>query len=178
MVNLTNLLKEWRYFIIASLFVAPVFLLIFPRCNSKKEKVIETDYSKVIVTQIADTIIYDVIIENPEPDNEWINECLKNLNKKELVDFVFDAVYEGKAEAFHYYTNEKFTIRDIEEIEKDPEFSRDKIAKVQFVEEWLLDKENFRMFKQIHSIMLGYEIKYEDGTIRGYKPTFRVYLNK
>lgn len=178
MENLTKQIKEQRYFIIVNSIAVSLVFLILAGCNSKKEKIIETDYSKIVATQIADTIIYDVIIENPEPDNEWINDCLKNLNKKELVNFIFNAVYEGKAEAYHYYTNEKFTIKDVEEIEKDPEFSREKIAKVQFVEEWLLDKENFSMYKRIHSIMLGYEIRYEDGTIRGYKPTFRVYLNK
>lgn len=170
--------KELRSYIIGKLFFIISFLLLISSCNRSKEKVLIIDNSKIVSIQIADTIIYDVLILNPDPDNEWVNYCLKNLNKKELVNFVFDAVYSGKADAYHYYTNEKFSIEDIKQIENEPDYARDKIAKIQFVEEWLLDKENFRMYKSIHSIMLGYEVKDEDESIRGYKPTFRVYLNK
>lgn len=174
MGNLTKVIKVNLFNLIASLFI---ICITSTNCTNTKEKHIIINDNISTATQIADTIIYDVLLQSPDPDDEWINYTLKNVKTHELVDFVFEAVYEKKAEAFHYYTNEKFSIEEVKQIEEDPEFSRDKIAKVQFVEEWLLDEENMNMYKRIHSIMLGYVVKDEEGNIRGYKPTFRIYLN-
>lgn len=177
MVNLMKHKKGKRCFSTISTFLVLLLAIALHSCKSSVEKEILINGKSKVALQIADTIIYDVLIKNPDPENEWINECLENLNKEDLVDFVFDAVYSGKAEAYHYYTNEKYSIAAIEEIEQAPDFSRDKIAKIQFVEEWLLNEEDFSMYKQIHSILLGYEVRDETGSIKGYKPTFRVYLN-
>jgi hypothetical protein len=173
-----NQLKDKHYYIIAKLIAFIFPFLLISGCNNNKEKTISTQKDLINATQIADTIIYDVLVLNPDPDDEWINDCIDNLNKNELVEFVFNAVYNEKAKAYHYFTNELFSIEDVKAIENEPDYSRDKIAKIQFVEEWLINEDDFKLYKQVQSIMLGYEVRNENGEIRGYKPTFRVYFNK
>lgn len=127
--------------------------------------------------EIADTIITDVIILNPDGD-EWTEYTLRNLEKETLVDEIFKLVYKGDLKPYEFFYNEPLTINDIKTLEKDPEFSRDKIAKVQFEEAWYFDAESQEMVKKVHSIMLAYEIYNFQGEIRGYKPAFKVYFNE
>jgi hypothetical protein len=125
---------------------------------------------------IADTIITDVVILNPD-DDEWTDYTLRNLDKETLVNEIFTSVYNGKLIPYEFFKNEPLTIEDIKTLEDDPEFSRDQIGKVQFEEAWYYDAENHKMVKKVHSIMLAYEIYNSLGEIRGYKPAFKVYFN-
>jgi len=142
--------------------------------NNKELQVVNLG-SEDNFTIIADTLISDVLIKNPNND-EWTNYCLRNLDKKTLVDEIFKSVYKGELMPYEFFKNEPFTIEDIKILEKDPEFSRDRVAKVQFEEAWYYDQENQKMTKKVHSIMLAYEIHNSLGEIRGYKPAFKVYF--
>lgn len=145
-------------------------------CNTKENKVnapVESLESYIVV---ADTIITDVVIKNPG-DDEWTDFCLRTLDKKVLVDNLFKAVYSGKLAPHEFFSDTVITIQDVKAIEDDPEFSREKIAKVQFEEKWYYNEESNSMIKKVHSIMLAYEIYYSTGEFKGYKPAFKVYLN-
>lgn len=154
-----------------------ILLVVITGCNLKKTKHqsiqlgTETDF---II--IADTIINDVVIKNPDND-EWTDFCLRKMDKKTLVNEIFDLVYNEKLTAFEFFQNKPLSIEDIKALENNSEFSRDKIAKVQFEEAWYFDPINQKMIKKVHSIMLAYEIYNNLGEIRGYKPAFKVYLN-
>ncbi len=124
---------------------------------------------------IADTIINNVVIMNPDND-EWTEYCLRNLDKKTLVNEIFKSVYAGELIPYEFFNNEVLSIEDIKALENDSTFSRDKIAKVQFEEAWYYDSVNQKMVKKVHSIMLAYEIYNSLGEIKGYKPAFKVYL--
>lgn len=124
---------------------------------------------------LADTLVNDVVILNPD-NNEWTEYCLRNLNKKTLVNEIFKAVYEGELAPYEFFNNKSFSIEDIKTLENDPEFSRDNIAKVQFEEAWYFDAKNQKMVKKVHSIMLAYEIYDLNREVKGYKPAFKVYL--
>lgn len=124
---------------------------------------------------IADTIVNDVVIMNPDND-EWTEYCLRNLDKKTLVNKIFKSVYAGELIPYEFFHNKPLSIDDIKALEDDPTFSRDKIAKVQFEEAWYYDSVNQKMVKKVHSVMLAYEIYNSLGEIRGYKPAFKVYL--
>ncbi len=50
--------------------------------------------------EVADTIIYQVIISNPNPEDTWTTRCLSGLNRKTLVDSIFRMVYDGKLTAY------------------------------------------------------------------------------
>lgn len=124
---------------------------------------------------IADTIVNDVVIKNPDED-EWTDYCLRKLDKTTLVNEIFKSVYDGKLIPYEFFHNKPLTINDIKDLEKDPEFSRDKIAKVQFEEAWYYDPVNQKMTKKVHSIMFAYEVYNSLGDIKGYKPAFKVYF--
>jgi hypothetical protein len=126
-------------------------------------------------TVLADTMISDVVILNPDND-EWTDYCLRKLDRKILVNEIFKSVYEGKLAAYEFFNNNPLSIEDIKTLENDPEFSKDNIGKVQFEEAWYFDSTNLKMVKKVHSIMLAYEIYDLNGEVKGYKPAFKVYL--
>lgn len=127
-------------------------------------------------TTIADTIIYDVVIKNPDINDKWTEQCLSKLEKEILIDRIFEAIYDNELIPFDFFEGEKLSISDIKELEKREEFSREKIAKVQFEEIWYFDEKSLKMTKEVYSIMLAYEIYNSFGEIKGYKPAFKVYF--
>lgn len=154
-----------------------IILLVFTfGCNlkQKENQAIQFGNEENYIV-IADTIINDVVVKNPNQD-EWTDICLRNLDKKMLVDEIFKSVYSGKLIPHEFFNNEVLSINDIKALEDDPDFNRDLIAKVQFEEAWYFDPESQKMIKKVHSIMLAYEIYNSLGEIRGYKPAFKVYL--
>ncbi len=126
---------------------------------------------------IADTVIYDVVVKNPEPDDLWTEECLRNLNRQGLVDIIFNAIYRQELIPYDFFSNNPLSLNDITNLENNPEFSRENIGTLQFTEEWHFDEVNLRMKKRVHSLSLGYEVFDLSGNLRGYKPAFMVKLN-
>lgn len=147
-------------------------------CNQKSNetnRLIPVEDSHYNYTAIADTIITDVVIKNPNND-EWIEYSLRNLDKDVLVKELFELVYDGKLTPHNFFSDEPLSIDEVKELEKSEDYSRDNIAKVQFEESWKFDKENLKMQKQVYSIMLAYEVYYSDGSVKGYKPIFKIYF--
>ncbi|UCG27444.1 MAG: hypothetical protein JSV24_10780 [Bacteroidales bacterium] len=128
-------------------------------------------------TPLAVPITYDVVIKNPDSLDIWTTTCLENLKREILVDLIFNALKEGRVKAFNYHTDEEMSWRDIRALEREDEFDRSRIAKVQFIEEWYFDPNAFKLEKKVNSIMLAYEVFDRKGNIRGYKAAFRVDLN-
>ncbi|MDY6800207.1 MAG: hypothetical protein SVU94_03175 [Bacteroidota bacterium] len=158
-------------------FILVILIILFGCDNQPKETVqlksVEIENFEII----ADTIINDVIIKNPD-NNEWTDFCLRKLDKTSLVDQIFNAVYSGELTPYDFFNDSILTIEDIKELEKNPEFDRNNIAKVQFEEAWYYNNQNNNMIKKVHSIMLAYEIYNNQGEIKGYKPAFKVYFNE
>ncbi len=149
---------------------------VFFSCNQKDIEIKKVDIGRANNYSVfADTIINDVLIQNPD-NSEWTDYCLRNLNKDVLVEEIFNSVYNGKLVPYEFFQNIPLEIKDIKSLENEPEFSRDKIAKVQFEEAWFFDTENQIMVKKVYSIMLAYEVYNLEGEIKGYKPAFKVYF--
>ena len=123
---------------------------------------------------IAESIRYDVIIKNPDPDDEWTETCLKGLDREKLVNEVYKAIYAGKVKAYDYYTDDPMSVEQVKEIEKQAESDGAEVAKVQFLEDWFFDPVTFNFYKKVHFIMLAYEILDENGNARNYKAAFYV----
>lgn len=167
-----------KFKLTAALFIATSFLI---GCNNTENKPVQTENSgmdkiDVSFTSIADTIITDVVIKNPNHD-EWTDYCLRNLDKDELVDQLFELVYDGKLIPYDFFSETEMSIEEVKKFEKEDDFERDKIGKVQFEESWYFDAENKKMMKQVISIMLAYETYDAEGNVKGYKPVFKVYFN-
>jgi hypothetical protein len=154
-----------------------VVIAVFSACNENESannsESLGFDKSKVIV--LSDSLAYTAIIKNPDPEDEWTTQCLKNINPQELAKVIFDAVYAQKLTAYNYQFSTPMSIQEVKELET--EYSRARIAKVLFTEEWYFDKEKLKMYKEVNSIMLAYELYGDSSEVRGYKAGIRVYFN-
>ncbi len=127
---------------------------------------------------IADSIVYDVVIKNANPYDTWTTECLSGLDRKTFVDELFRAIYGGKLTAVDFDTEEVLSPEQVKKLEKEIKKVRSRIAKIQFTEDWYFDTLSLSMQKEVRSVVLGYEVYDDQGTVRGYKPVFRVDLNQ
>ncbi len=122
---------------------------------------------------VADTIIYDVLIQNPNPDDAWAAECLKGLNHSLLVDNIFAMVYSGVLTPYNHETREKLTAAQVQIMEAADGFDRDNIGMIQFTEVWYMNPVDGTMTKKVRSMVLGYNYFTTDGE-RFHKALFRV----
>ena len=173
--SLNTCLKAW-----ISLFVLTVCMI--SGCQNKWEKekkhAIESDSIRGQFVSIADSINYGVEVKTREKSDKWQKKWLSNFERKELVDFIFEAVYDGQLQPYEYFNDKPMSIEQVKQLEQKEEFDRSKIGKIQFKERWYFDPENLQMIKEVHSLMFAYEVYKDDGNFRGYKPAFKVYLNK
>ena len=125
----------------------------------------------------ADTIIYDVIIKNPNSDDTWTELCLKNLKREQFIDKLFESVYTKKATAYDLNNDEIISPDDLRIMEKKKEIDRDRIGKIQFTESWLYNDSLMIMTKKVLAASLGMEVFDEKGDLIGYKHLFKVRFN-
>ncbi len=126
---------------------------------------------------IANPIIYDVLVKNPDLEDTWTSEKLKSFRKDKLVNIIFEAIYNGKVKVYNYHTGDEMTLKNIKALENSKEFDRSKIGKIQFEEDWYFNEEKFILTKKIKSIMLAYEVIDQFGEVRSYKAAFLIPLN-
>jgi hypothetical protein len=120
----------------------------------------------------ADTIIYEVLIQNPDTLNNWENTKLKRVKTQKIVDDLFELIYNKEKVAYNYYTHKPMSINQIKKLEEDDEFSRKRVGKLQFTETWKYNKNTGKVQKKIHHILLAYEIYDSSNNLRGYKAAF------
>lgn len=124
---------------------------------------------------IADPIIYEVVVSNPDTDDAWKQECLANTNTEQMVKEIIGAVKNGDIKAYDYYDNHQLTKIELHNlIEK--EKIQEKVGKVQFTERWYWNSNTFKLQKKVEKLMLGYEIYDDNGKVKGYKASFFVKL--
>jgi hypothetical protein len=74
----------------------PVLVLLLISCTRQEGENMQASDVQNGSLQVADQIIYDVIIKNPDPGDEWTEKCLVGLNRGELVDFIIDGIYKNR----------------------------------------------------------------------------------
>ncbi len=127
--------------------------------------------------QVAQQITYDVVVKNNNPYDTWTTSCLQGFDRNDFVDEIFKSIYNGKLKAVDYATDKELSVNKVRELEKEILKIRNRIAKIQFTEDWYLDTTGLTMQKQVHSMVLGYEIYNDSGQVRGYRPAFKINLN-
>lgn len=125
---------------------------------------------------IADTIIYDVIIKNPNPSDNWKRHCLAGLNYRGLVDFIFEQAYSGNYIITNYDNGKEISINKLKRLEKDDDDLRRKIGKIQFTERWFYTDDSAELKKDIIAMVIGKEIINLQGEIGGYEAIFKLKL--
>lgn len=141
-------------------------------CNRSEIANKHCDYPDLEVW--ADTIIYEVLIHNPDSLNEWESRKVKDVKTQKVVDDLFGLVYSGKKKAYNYFTNEELSIDDIKNMERVKFTDRSKFGKLQFTESWTFSADSSRLIKTIHEILLAYEVYNENNELRGYKAVFYI----
>ena len=99
---------------------------------------------------------------------------MSDFKRKELIEKIFKAVYDGKITPLDYFTAEKISPDQIRKLEADKVFSRKDISKIRFEEKWIWDDKRIEMRKQVISITLSYDVFDNVGKIRGQKPIFKI----
>jgi hypothetical protein len=161
---------------IKNLFLMIAVSIFLGSCkDSSKPIIVSAGDEPLQGTLIAEPVIYDMVIKNANPDDEWAEECLMNLDREKLVNFVFDAVYSEQLTPYDYFTDEPIKLSDLKALEK--EFAREIVGKLQFEEEWSFDEASLQLRKKVNKLLLAYELYNSAGEIRGYKPAFYVMLN-
>jgi hypothetical protein len=123
----------------------------------------------------GDTIICDIVLKNPNISEDYL--YTSRFDRIAFVNAIFENLYNNKLKAFDFVTDKELSVNDIKEIEAQQGYSRDKISKVQFNEDWAFNKEKLSFEKHVRSVILGYatDVAADDAT--RYKALFKVNLN-
>ena len=162
--------------------VMPIVLLLLAFACRKPDHPAEVGDSLIAADTaagmvVADTIIYEVIIHNPNPEDPWAVHCLKGLNHSLFVDNIFTMVYSGKLTPYNHETREKLTPVQVQKMETAEGYNRDNIGMIQFTEVWYMNPVKGTMTKKVLSMVLGYNYYTPDGE-RFHKALFRVDMEK
>ena len=163
------------------LFIIPLFFLVLFSCKREDNNVaiIINNEIKTVHNVVADTIIYNVTINNLDENDLWADERLKNTYYKKIIDTVFENAYSGNLEVFDHFSNKKLTIDQIRKIESSEEYSRELINDLQFTEVWYMSTNAKHFHKEILYITIGYPVfDGYSGEQRGLKPVFKFKLKE
>jgi len=128
--------------------------------------------------EVADNIIYDVIIKVPSLGDPWEVEKLSGYKGDDMISTIFEAIYNGDIKVYEYHSGDKLSVKDLELLEQVTGFERQNIGKIQFTEKWYFNKTTLQIEKEVLSVVLGYETRDPaDGTLIGYKAAFKLDLN-
>nr|WP_321453035.1 hypothetical protein [uncultured Carboxylicivirga sp.] len=159
------------------LYATMCFVALLQACNKGTESTSTRANQSIQGELLADTIIYSVEIKNYDPNDHWKEECLKNFDRSKMVDLLFESVYKHHAQAYNYMTDAPMSVAEIKAIEKEEDFSRDKVGKLQFWEAWYYDENQQIMNKKVLSILVAYEVNTHDGEFLGHKAAFYIKTN-
>ena len=170
---------KYKKLIVFPRMVAMICVMVVLSCAKKESSTSERsglpeDLSPGMI--VADTITYEVIISNTDPENTWAEECLRNLDHKALIDNIFSMISDDRAVAYDYSSRERLTDKQLKDIESEPGYARSEIGMIQFTEIWFLDPDKGDFTKKVHSMVLGYNFYTSDGDLFGHRPLFRVEL--
>jgi len=178
-------------------FLATLIIALFYSCTPKTNNEVKTFNIDTIPTKlavrkkidttlfvkaggivVANKIVYDVVIKNPDKSDDWTAECLKNVDCQSLYGAVLKAVLDGKINAYSFPDEKLLSVAQVKELMNDKTFSKSNLAKLQFEEEWYFDDKNLRFAKQVNAIQVGFELFDDAGNVRGYKAAFKIKLNQ
>ena len=159
-----------------SIFLLLILFLVALSCK-KTPSGNHSDLLQTGADTFSSLITHDVVVKNPDSTDLWMAECLKDLKHEDLIDIIFEGIYDEKILAYDIFDDTKILPGKLKKMEEDGKVVRDQIGKFQFVEAWYLDKTNMTMTKRVIEIRLGTETFNSDGFLMGYEPLFKVILN-
>lgn len=116
-------------------------------------------------------IVYNVYLKPQDFRDPYAPELYEGFDREAFVDSLFAAVYLHRAKVTDM-SGAPLTIDDIKQREvEDPNYSRDKVACVQFREVWDFSPSSMSMVKKVKTMLIGYEVV-EDSAIVTLRPGF------
>lgn len=152
------------------LYVSAMIVLV---CSCTHQRETNDSLTSGKVDVIADTITYDVIVKNPNPDDKWTEQCLGHFKREQWINMIMDNISKGEMKALDYETGKPISWQDIQKMKVDNN-NKMVIGKLQFKEVWTFDKLSMSLIKKVHSIIFGYETYTEEGQVRNYKAAFKI----
>ena len=155
-----------------TLLLACLTMLIVA-CNSNKPSENTAKTSNDDTKVLADNLVYGIATRPSENADSSELVPFGNFLQKDLINFIFDEIYSGRLKAYDFFTEKELSIDDIKAIEKAEGFDRKKVGKVQFNEQWCIDK-NGMLIKRVNSMTFGIEHYSSQGTFLNYNALFNV----
>jgi hypothetical protein len=87
------------------LFIAAAVIFSCGGDSKSGQKEALTPRKQTDASMVADSVIYDVVVKNPNIDDHWTEECLRHLDRLGLVDMVFEAIYREELIPYDYISN-------------------------------------------------------------------------
>lgn len=125
---------------------------------------------------IAAGINYDVIISPPPEADPWEKERVLGFRGMPMINDIFDKIYNGSIKAYELGSETSVNSRRLKELEKEIANDRNRVAKLQFTEDWYYNASTAELKKVVRSVVLGYEYRDSHGNMFGYKALFRAVL--
>jgi hypothetical protein len=145
-------------------------------CKNEKPSVVKT-VEKNLTPEgsviVADSLTYSLVTHSSEDVDATDGEEFKSFLHEKLINYIFEQLYDGKLKAYDFYSDKEMTIKEIKEIEKSEGFSRSKVGKVQFNDQWYFDNKGV-LNKRTNSMTFGLESYSNAGSFIGYKALFKI----
>ncbi|MDC1107043.1 hypothetical protein OAT16_10075 [Prolixibacteraceae bacterium] len=119
------------------------------------------------------SVYYDVIIQSNKPKDDWEQIAIENLDRKKLVEQLFQQIVDNKLRIADFYSEIKIPMSEFKKKMDNGEINIDKITKLQFEEVW--DTQQVPIHKKIKSIVFAVDSYDHLGKKIGYKPLFICY---
>ena len=132
------------------------------------------DTTDTISVVHVDTIRYNVTLI---PEEDYEKDNLQYLNRMQLVDAIFNSIYNGAARVYKFRDGAPISIDEIRQTEiEDPMFRRNLVSLLQFTEAWEYDAQRVSFRKRVISVHVAYAI-FREGKYVGNRAGLIVMMN-
>lgn len=152
-----------------------VIAMTFASCKNSTPEITKTSNKSTPINgnTLVESLVYGIVTHVNENTDTYENDRFKSFLQDKLISAIFEKLYDGKLKAYDFFSDKELSIKEIREIEKANGFSRTKIGKVQFNEQWYFDN-NDMLNKRVNSMTFGIESYSNQGNFTGYNALFTI----
>src|SRR5690554_886770 len=101
---------------------------------------------------LSDTLVYSVDLVATDSLDTWSAWRLRHVAPRPMADFLLNEVYEGRLQAYDYFSNEPLSIEEVRRREQAGDYHRDLVEEFQFEESWYYLPGEQRFHKEVHAL--------------------------
>lgn len=155
------------------------FTITLASCNNEKSsvsRISEKTTAPDSAFVLTDSLTYGVATHPSENVDSLESAEFNKFLQGDLIDYLFTEIYSGRLKTYDFFTEKELSIEEVKDMEKSEGFHRSKVGKVQFNEQWFVDKKG-NLLKRVNSMTLGVERYSKQGTFVGYNALFKIKFN-